>query len=76
MNYGSLVTNVYTRKKVGLITQHQSRLSHTNDVITDVILANHRVYYDDVNAEEYIFGHTNLEIPISLPQLTVLNPLS
>ena len=39
VNYGSLLTNVYTRKKVGHITQHQSRLYHTNSVI----LTNHRV---------------------------------
>ena len=40
MNYGSLLTNAYTRKKVGHITQNQSRLCHTNDVI----LTNQRVF--------------------------------
>ena len=43
MNYGNLLTNVYTRKKLGHITQHQSCLYRTNDVSNDVILTNHRV---------------------------------
>ena len=57
MNYGSLLTNVYTWKKLGHITQHQSHLYHTNDVGNDVILTNHKVCTKMTlhNADEYIF---------------------
>ena len=72
MNYGSLLTNVYTRKKLGHITQHQSRAYHTNDVI----LTNHRVCTMMTlhKAEGYILGQRNPEIPIFHPTANSFQP--
>ena len=76
MNYGSLLTNIYTRKKLGHITQHQLRVSHTNDISNDVILTNHRVCTMMTlhKAEGYIFGQRNPEIPIFHPTANSFQP--